>query len=88
MFDIDYDKVQVRYLTGINKTLEGYPTPLDILYDCCHDTLDGTFYSDAKLENKYGLSEEQIQSVTTELIEQKFLKKKTKNCVIINTPWS
>lgn len=88
MFDIDYNKVQVRYLTGINKTLEGYPTPLDILYECCHDTLDGTFYSEAKLENKYGLSEEQIKSVVSELVDGGYLKKKTKNYVIINTPWN
>lgn len=87
MHNIDYDKVQVRYLTGINKTLEGYPTPLDILYDCCQDTLDGTFYSSAKLENKYGLMDEDISTVIEYLLDNQYIEKKNKNYKIINTPW-
>lgn len=87
MLELDNDKIQIRYLTGINKCLEDYPTSLDILYDCCMETIDGTFYSDAKLENRYGLSEERIQEVIKELLENNYIEKKTKNYKIINTPW-
>ena len=88
MVELKKDKIQIRYLTGINKCLEGYPTPLDILYDSCNESLDTTFFSDAKLENKYGLTPEQIEHVQNELLEKGYIEKKTKNYRIINTPWS
>lgn len=88
MVELDKNKIQVRYLTGINKCIEGYPTPLDILYDSCNESLDDSFFSNAKLENKYGLSDEQIEHVRNYLFEHGYIEKKTKNYRIINTPWS
>ena len=88
MLELDNDKISVKYLTGINKCLEGYPTSLDILYECCNETIDGTFYSEAKLENKYSLSEEQINNVFNELVELGYIEKKIRNYKIVNTPWS
>ena len=88
MVEIDKNKIQFKYLTGINKTLEGYPTPLDILYDSCVETVDGTFYSEAKLENKYSLTEEGVQSVIKNLVDKGYIEKKVKNYKIVNTPWS
>ena len=55
MIKLDVDKVQVRYITGINKCLPGYPTPLDVLYESCRESADTNLFSDAKMENKYGL---------------------------------
>lgn len=88
MVELDKDKIQIRYLTGINKCLKEYPTVLDILYDSCNESLDDTFFSDAKLENKYGLMGEQIEHVKNELLKKGYIEKKTKNYRIINTPWS
>ncbi len=88
MINLNKDKIQIRYLTGINKCLEGYPTVLDILYDSCNESLDDTFFSEAKLENKYGLSQEEIEHVQTELLGMGYIEKKTKNYRIVNTPWS
>ena len=88
MIELNKDKIQLKYLTGINKTLKGYPTPLDILYDSCKETLDGTFYSEAKIENRYNLSEEKVKEILSELVESGYIKKKTKNYKIVNTPWS
>lgn len=88
MVEIDKNKIQFKYLTGINKTLEGYPTPLDILYDSCVETVDGTFYSEAKIENKYKVSEERVKEIIDELVDKKYIEKKVKNYKIINTPWS
>ena len=52
MIKLDVDKVQVRYITGINKCLPGYPTPLDVLYESCRESADSNLFSDAKMENK------------------------------------
>ena len=87
MFEIDKNKVQIKYLTGYNKFLEGYPTPLDILFDACADSVDGTFYSEAKLENRYKLDENGVAHVLKTLSEQGYIKKKTKNYKIVSTPW-
>ena len=51
MIKLDVDKVQVRYITGINKCLPGYPTPLDVLYESCKESADTNLFSDAKMEN-------------------------------------
>ena len=88
MVELNKDKIQIRYLTCINKCLEGYPTSLDVLYDSCNESIDDTFFSDAKLENKYGLTQEEIKHVKDELLERGYIEKKTKNYRIINTPWS
>ena len=88
MVTLNSDKIQLKYLIGINKCLEGYPTPLDILYDACNESLDDGFYSDAKLENKYNLTPEEIAHVQKELVEKGYIEKKTKNYRIVNTPGS
>lgn len=85
--ELNKEKIQIKYLTGINKKLKGYPTTLDILYDSCCESLDGSFYSDVKLENKYGLDEEQIKQVVEELVNLGYIEKKTKNYRIVKTPW-
>ena len=87
MRNIDKTKVQVRYITGINKCLPGYPTALDILYDSCMESADGNLFSDAKLENKYGLFEDDIARVIKELEDLEYIKKSTTRYKIIKTPW-
>lgn len=84
---MDIKKVQFKYLTGINKGLDGYPTPLDILFDCCQESVDGTFFTSAKLENRYGIDEKKVEQVLDELVELGYIQKKTKNYKIIRTPW-
>lgn len=88
MIELNKNKIQFKYLVGLNKTLKDYPTPLDILYDSCLESLDDTFFSDAKLENKYNLTDKQIEDVHNFLIEHKYIEKKIKNYKIVNTPWS
>lgn len=88
MVELNKDKIQFKYLVGLNKTLEEYPTPLDILYDSCMESLDDAFFSNAKLENKYGLSDEKIEYVQSYLVEHGYIEKKVKNYRIVNTPWS
>lgn len=87
MRNIDKKKVQVRYITGINKCLPDYPTSLDILYDSCMESADGNLFSEAKLENKYGLDEEGISRVTEELVNLEYIKKNNTRYKIIKTPW-
>ena len=87
MRDIDKRKVQVRYITGINKCLPGYPTPLDVLYDSCVESADSNLFSEAKLENKYGLDEEGINNIINELVNLEYIKKNNTRYKIIKTPW-
>lgn len=87
MIQIDKEKVQVRYITGINKCLPGYPTPLDVLYDSCVESADTNLFSEAKLENKYGLDEEGINKIIQELEELGYIKKNNTRYKIIKTPW-
>jgi hypothetical protein len=63
MVSINKDKVEVRYITGINKCLPDYPTPLDVLYDSCVESPDTNLFSDAKLQNKYNLDEEGVSKI-------------------------
>ena len=88
MVELNKDKIQIRYLTGINKTLEGYPTSLDILYDSCVESADDTLISEARMENVYNLSEERISNIINELLDKGYIVKNRKNYKIINTPWS
>lgn len=88
MVELDKDKIQFKYLTGLNKFSEGYPTPLDILYDSCNESLDDTFFSNAKLENKYGLDDEGITHVQDYLVTHGYIEKMKKNYKIVNTPWT
>lgn len=87
MIKLDKNKIQIKYITGINKTLSGYPTPLDILYDSCVEGMDDCLFSNAKLENKYGLDNEQIDGVINYLLEKKFIEKKNSKYKIINSIW-
>ena len=87
MRNIDKTKVQVRYITGINKCLPDYPTALDILYDSCMESADGNLFSEAKLENKYGLDEDGISKVTEELVGLEYIKKNNTRYKIVKTPW-
>lgn len=88
MVELNKDKIQIRYITGINKKLDGYPTPLDILYESCIESVDENLFSEAKMENRYGISPERITEVINVLSEKGYIKKKNKNYRIINTPWS
>jgi hypothetical protein len=87
MVNIDKDKVQVRYITGINKCLPDYPTPLDILYDCCVENIDNNLFSDAKLENRYGLDEDGISKIIGILTDLGYIKKNSTRYKIVKTPW-
>lgn len=87
MKNIDTDKVEVKYITGLNKCLPGYPKALDILYESCMESADGNLFSEAKLENKYGLDGEKINSIIEELLDKGYIKKNSTRYKIINTPW-
>lgn len=87
MIELDKDKIQVKYITGINKTLKEYPTPLDVLYDSCIESVDDCLFSEAKMENKYGISEERINEIIYSLVEQGFIVQKGKKYKIVNSIW-
>lgn len=87
MINIDKNKVQVKYITGINKCLPNYPTPLDVLYESCVESADGNLFSDAKMENRYGLDEEGIAKVIGVLSELEYIKKNSTRYKIVKTPW-
>ena len=87
MIKLDVDKVQVRYITGINKCLPGYPTPLDVLYESCRESADSNLFSDAKLENKYGLDEDGIKTIIDVLTNLGYIKQNNTRYKIISTPW-
>lgn len=88
MLKLDKNKIPIRYLTGVNKVLDDYPTPLDVLYESCMESIDDTLFTPAKMENRYGLSDDRIEHVQNYLLEHGYIEKKTKNFKIINTPWS
>ena len=87
MIKLDVDKVQVRYITGINKCLPGYPTPLDVLYESCRESADTNLFSDAKMENKYGLDEDGIKTIIESRTKVGDIKKNNTRYKIISTPW-
>ena len=87
MVKLDNDKVQVRYITGINKCLPNYPTPLDVLYDSCMESPDNNLFSEAKLENKYNLDEDRINTIIESLTNLVYIKKNNTRYKIIKTPW-
>ena len=87
MIKLDVDKVQVRYITGINKCLPGYPTPLDVLYESCRESVDANLFSEAKMENKYGLGEDEIKTIIESLTNLGYIKKNNTRYKIISTPW-
>lgn len=87
MRSIDKTKVQIRYITGINKCIPGYPTPLDVLYDSCVESPDSNLFSEAKLQNKYGLDEEGVSNIIEVLVNLEYIKKNSTRYKIIKTPW-
>ena len=87
MIKLDVDKIQVRYITGINKCLPGYPTPLDVLYESCMESPDNNLFSEAKLENKYDLDEDGINTIIESLTNLGYIKKNNTRYKIIKTPW-
>ena len=87
MVKLDNDKIQVRYITGINKCLPNYPTPLDVLYDSCMESPDNNLFSEAKLENKYDLDEDRINTIIESLTNLGYIKKNNTRYKIIKTPW-
>lgn len=87
MIKIDVNKVQVRYITGINKCLPGYPTPLDVLYESCMESVDDCLFSAAKMENRYGIGEDRITEITDELSGKGYIEKKNNKFKIVKTIW-
>ena len=87
MVSIDKEKVEVRYITGINKCLPDYPTPLDVLYDSCVESPDANLFSDAKLQNKYNIDEEGVAKIIDVLTNLEYIKKNNTRYKIIKTPW-
>ena len=86
MRELDKNKIQVKYITGINKTLFGYPTPLDVLYD--------KLFSRAKIENKYfadeidkDLIEKKIDDIINSLLEDGYIEKSGGSYKIVKTIW-
>ena len=94
MREIDKNKVQVKYITGINKTLFGYPTPLDVLYDSCMLSVDGKLLSKTKMENKYfsneidtNLIDSKIEKIINSLLEDGYIEKSGVWYKIVKTIW-
>jgi len=87
MISINKEKVEVRYITGINKCLPDYPTPLDVLYDSCVESPDTNLFSDAKLQNKYNLDEEGVSKIIDELTSNGYIQKNNTRYKIVKTPW-
>lgn len=87
MIEINKDKVEVRYITGINKCLPDYPTPLDILYDSCMESPDSNLFSEAKMMNRYGLDEEKVAKILDILTDLEYIKKNSTRFKIVKTPW-
>ena len=88
MIELNKDKIQIRYITGFSKTLKGYPTPLDILYESCRETIDDCLFSEAKMENRYGLTSKHISETISRLLKDNYIEKKNDKYKIINTPLS
>lgn len=87
MIKIDKDKVQVRYITGINKCLPNYPTPLDILYDSCLESVDDNLFSQAKIQNKYGIDEDKSLEIINTLLGLGYIEKNNSRFKIVKTIW-
>jgi hypothetical protein len=87
MINLDKNKIQMRYITGINKCLQGYPTPLDVLYESCMESGDGFLFSGAKMENRYSIDEQRIDWIIDNLVNQGYIEKNNNKYKIKNTPW-
>ena len=87
MIKLDKGKVQIRYITGINKCLPDYPTPLDVLYESCTESSDDTLFSAAKMENRYGIDSERINKIINILLDLEYIEKSKDKYKIIKTLW-
>ena len=87
MIKLNKDKIQIRYITGIGKAQLNYPTALDILYESCVENADETLFSHAKMENRYGASDEKISAVINELLNKNYIVQSGNKFKIIGTPW-
>lgn len=87
MVQLDLDKVELRYATGINKCILGYPTALDVLYESCIESVDNFLFSLAKMENRYEISDERISEIIKELLNNGYIEQDKKQFKIIKTPW-
>lgn len=87
MITLDKNKIQMRYITGINKCLQGYPTPLDVLYESCMESGDGVLFSNAKMSNRYSIDEQRIDWIIDNLVNQGYIEKNNNKYKIRNTPW-
>lgn len=87
MIKIDKDKVQVRYASGISRCLEGYPTPMDVLYESCIESADENLFSSAKMQNRYGISEDEAKKITDILVDLEYVTKSKERYKIVKTIW-
>lgn len=94
MRKLDIDKVQVKYITGINRTLYGYPDHFDVLYDSCMLSLDDKLFSRAKIENTYFSNEKdqevidrRIDRIIKTLVDGGFIEKSGSSYKIVKTIW-
>ena len=90
MITLNKDKIQIKYITGIYKLLDGYPTPLDVLYESCTETIDDSLFSMEKMGNRYDWSEnltQKVSEIEKYLTEHNYIQKSGETFKIINTPW-
>lgn len=90
MITLNKNKIQIKYITGIYKLLDGYPTPLDVLYESCTETIDDSLFSMEKMGNRYDWSEnltQKVSEIENYLTEHNYIQKSGKKFKIINTPW-
>lgn len=94
MVELNKEKIQIKYITGINKTLSDYPTPFDVLYDSCVMSVDDKLFSKAKMENYYFLHEtdstkieNKINNIIETLLNGGFIEKHGSSYKIIKTIW-
>lgn len=90
---IDKNKIQLKYIFNVYKTLKSYPTKEDFLYDCIlqHGLVDEdidykTIWRNTAVE-KYG--KEKYKEIIDELLKDKCIEKTDQlRFNIIKTPWS
>lgn len=94
MRELDKDKIQIKYITGINKTAFDYPKPLDVLYDSCTMSVDDKLFSRAKIENRYfsnetdsDLVEKKIDRIIDSLLKDGYIEKSGNSYKIVRTIW-
>lgn len=95
MRELNKNKIQVKYITGINKTMFGYPSPLDVLYDSCMLSVDDRLFSRAKIENIYfsnetdqELIDKKIDRIIESLLADGYIEKKSGDSYkIVKTIW-